>query len=76
MTTTTPTNTVDRLLGPVLRHADRWAPVCLGAVFWGSVLFATGRRLWPDTATPVLLLTAVAIGLTGGLAARRRGYWL
>lgn len=76
MTAATTTSTTDRLLGPLLRHVDGWAPVWFGAIFWGSVLLETGRRIWPDASAVLLGVVAVLIGASAGFAARRRGYWL
>lgn len=76
MTAVTTTSAVERLLAPVLRHVDGWAPVWFGAIFWGSVLLATGRRIWPDASVMGLGAAAVVIGASAGIAARRRGYWL
>ena len=59
-----------------LRHADEWGMVWFGLVFWGSVLFATAQRVWPDGDATLQLIVAGSIGAAGGLAARRRGYWL
>lgn len=67
---------IDRALEYTLRHADDWGKVWFGLIFWGSVLFATAEHSWPTGPTSLQLLGAATIGLAGGLAARRRGYWL
>lgn len=64
------------VLALALRHADSWGIAWFGLIFWGSVLFATAQQVWPDGNATVQLIVAAAIGLAGGLAARRRGYWL
>ncbi|MEM7093650.1 MAG: hypothetical protein AAF567_11665 [Actinomycetota bacterium] len=70
------TSAVQRAITLVLAHIDRWGAVWFGFVFWGSVIFAAARRIWPDAPTPGVLAGSLLIGLGGGLAARRRGYWL
>ena len=64
------------MLGTLIRHSERWGKVWFGLVFWGSVLFATAREIWPDAAVAPLLLAALAIGLSAGIGAHRRGYWV
>ena len=59
-----------------VRHADEWGKVWFGLIFWGSVLFATAQHLWPEGNATLHAAIAGVMGVTGGLAARRRGYWL
>ena len=65
-----------RALAAVLRHVDDWGRAWFGLIFWGSVLFATARRLWPDASELPLGAGSLLLGLGAGLVARRRGYWL
>lgn len=65
-----------RVLDATLLHADEWGKVWFGLIFWGSVLFATAQRIWPDGAAAPQLLGALTIGGLAGIGARRRGYWL
>lgn len=65
-----------RLVTAVIEHSETWGKVWFGLIFWGSVLFAVARRVWPDTATLPLLAGSLAVGLAAGTAAHIRGYWL
>ena len=64
------------MLTALIRHSDRRGKVWFGVVFWGSVMFATAREIWPDASAAPLLVAALAIGLIAGLGADRRGYWV
>ncbi len=74
-TVTEPTGAV-RVLVAAIEHSETWGKVWFGLIFWGSVLFAVARRVWPDTDSLPLLVGALAIGLGAGVAAHLRGYWL
>ena len=73
--TTAPTG-LARILGGLIQHSETWGKIWFGLVFWGSVLFAISTRIWSDTNDMVLLAASLIIGLTAGIYAHIRGYWL
>ena len=74
-TTDTPTG-IARILGGLIEHSETWGKIWFGLVFWGSVLFAASTRIWPHTNDILLLAASLIIGLTAGIYAHIRGYWL
>ncbi len=74
-TAVTPTG-LARILGGLIQHSETWGKVWFGLIFWGSVLFATSTQIWPGTNDIVLLCASLFIGLSAGLYAHIRGFWL
>lgn len=73
--TNTPTG-LARIIGDLIEHSEKWGKIWFGLIFWSSVLFAAGQRIWPDTSNVILLCVSLVVGLTGGVFAHIRGYWL
>ncbi|MEM7093111.1 MAG: hypothetical protein AAF567_08910 [Actinomycetota bacterium] len=74
-TTAAPTGMV-AVVGALIQHSETWGKVWFGLIFWGSVLFAVGQRIWPDANTALVLVISLLLGLCSGVAAHARGYWL
>ena len=74
-TTAAPTG-LARIIGVLIQHSETWGKIWFGLIFWGSVFFAVSTRFWPDTNDIILLSASLIIGLTAGIYAHIRGYWL
>ena len=67
---------VARVLAALIGHSERWGKLWFGLLFWGSVLFAVARQVWPDSSDTVLGVASFAVGLAIGAIAHVRGKWL
>ena len=65
-----------RIIGGLVQHAQTWGKVWFGLIFWGCVLYAIAQRIWPEANNASLLIISLALGLTSGIYAHIRGYWL
>ena len=65
-----------RIIGGLVQHAQIWGKVWFGLIFWGCVLYAVSQRIWPEANNALLLLCCLILGLTSGIYAHIRGYWL
>jgi len=67
---------VERAVAAAIAHSEKWGSVWFGLVFWGSVLAAIGRLVWPHASSLWVTVISVAIGLLAGIVAHVRGAWL
>ena len=73
---TTSPKGVARVIGVIVQHDQTWGKVWFGLIFWGCVLYAVSQRIWPETNNALLLTVSMVLGLTSGIYAHIRGYWL
>ena len=64
------------IIGGLVQHAQTWGKVWFGLIFWGCVLYAVSQRIWPETNNALLLVISLILGLSSGIYAHIRGYWL
>ena len=65
-----------RIIGGLVEHSQTWGKVWFGLIFWGCVLFALSQKIWPEANSALLLAISLILGLTSGIYAHNRGYWL
>ncbi len=67
---------IARVIGGVIQHAQEWGKVWFGLIFWGCALYAITQRIWPEANNALLLSVSIILGLSSGIYAHIRGYWL
>lgn len=67
---------VARIIGGLVQHAQTWGKVWFGLIFWGCVLYTVSQRIWPEADNVLLLVICLILGLSSGIYAHIRGYWL
>ncbi len=67
---------IARVIGGVIQHAQEWGKVWFGLIFWGCALYAITQRIWPEANNALLLTVSIILGLSSGIYAHIRGYWL
>ena len=65
-----------RIIGGSVQHAQTWGKIWFGLIFWGCVLYAVSQKIWPEANNTSLLIISLVLGLTSGIYAHIRGYWL
>ena len=64
------------IIGGLVQHAQTWGKIWFGLIFWGCVLYAVAQRIWPEANNALLLIISMTLGLSSGIYAHIRGYWL
>ena len=65
-----------RIIGGLVQHAQTWGKIWFGLIFWGCVLYAVLQRIWPEANNALLLVISLVLGISGGIYAHIRGFWL
>ena len=67
---------MEGIIAGLVEHSQTWGKVWFGLIFWGCVLFALSKKVWPEANSALLLAISLIFGLTSGIYAHIRGYWL